>query len=246
MSDSQIIKSIMEQIYNISCPILNIGDRVGETGYIDFIDANDFTEPFNKGYDVFGRKFISFRAIIEYEDGNTRETFTTVFQRYRLDEFLWMGAGRNTHLFATDGGTNLSQVRLLLELFEKGTVDVTKDINASCRLLEFNRSYSITELNHNRPNSNLPKRIYLISNQKEKKVVKETEVKEKERLEDVMKDLEEKVNPKSVAEGVAQLSLAVQKDEPSIILSLMQDGAKEFEERVGRPMTYFEMRTMWG
>lgn len=237
MSDSQIIKSIMEQIYNISCPILNIGDRVGETGYIDFIDANDFTEPFNKGYDVFGRKFISFRAIIEYEDGNTRETFTTVFQRYRLDEFLWMGAGRNKHLFATDDGTNLSQARLLLELFEKGSVDVTKDINASC---------SITELNHNRPNSNLPKRIYLISNQKEK-VVKETEVKEKERLEDVMKDLEEKVNPKSVAEGLAKLSSVIlEKDEPSIILSLMQDGAKEFEERVGRPMTYFEMRTMWG
>jgi hypothetical protein len=63
---------------------------------------------------------------------------------------------------------------------------------------------------------------------------------------DVMKDLEEKVNPKSLSEGLAQLSEAVNANDPSILLNPIIDGAKEFEKRVGRPMTYGEMRGMWG
>jgi hypothetical protein len=70
--------------------------------------------------------------------------------------------------------------------------------------------------------------------------------KPKEKLEDVMRDLEEKVNPKSVVEGVTKIVTAVQTNDPSILLNPMQAGAKEFEERVGRPMTYSEMRAMWG
>jgi len=68
---------------------------------------------------------------------------------------------------------------------------------------------------------------------------------EKEKLEDVMKDLEQKVNPKPVAEGMSQLAKAVQTNDSSILLSQMLQGAKEFEARVGRPMTYSEMRAMW-
>jgi len=68
----------------------------------------------------------------------------------------------------------------------------------------------------------------------------------KEKLEDVMKDLEYKVNPKSVEESISKLSTAIKTNDPSILLSPMQAGAKEFEERVGRPMTYGEMRAMWG
>ncbi len=63
---------------------------------------------------------------------------------------------------------------------------------------------------------------------------------------DVMKDLEEKVNPKSVSEGLDQLSEAVQTNDVSKLVNPMIDGAKEFERRVGRPMTYGEMRSMWG
>jgi len=68
----------------------------------------------------------------------------------------------------------------------------------------------------------------------------------KENVEDVMKDLEQKVNPKSVAEGMSQLATAIQTNELSILLSPIQEGAKEFEARVGRQMTYGEMRAMWG
>lgn len=72
------------------------------------------------------------------------------------------------------------------------------------------------------------------------------EPKTNEKLEDVMKDLEYKVNPKSISEAVSKLTVAVETNDPSIILAPMQAGAKNFEERVGRKMTYSEMRQMWG
>lgn len=72
------------------------------------------------------------------------------------------------------------------------------------------------------------------------------EVLKNERLEDVMKDLEYKVNPKSIEESVSKLKIAINTNDPSILLEPMQAGAKEFEARVGRPMTYGEMRSMWG
>ena len=68
----------------------------------------------------------------------------------------------------------------------------------------------------------------------------------KESLASIMKDLEEKVNPKSVEESIKMLATAIATKDPSIILNPLQAGAKEFEERVGRPMSYSEMRAMWG
>ena len=65
-------------------------------------------------------------------------------------------------------------------------------------------------------------------------------------IETVMKDLEKKVNPKSLQEGISQLNNAVKMNDPSILLGAMKEGAKEFEDKVGRRMTYSEMRSMWG
>lgn len=62
-----------------------------------------------------------------------------------------------------------------------------------------------------------------------------------ESLETIMKDLEAKVNPKTMAEGIARLQT-----NSASILGPMEAGAKEFEQRVGRSMTYGEMRAMWG
>jgi len=72
-----------------------------------------------------------------------------------------------------------------------------------------------------------------------------TEV-DKETLEQIMADLEKKVNPKSVQEGIALTAAAAVTKNSSILLGPMERGAKEFEERTGRPMTYMEMRMMWG
>jgi hypothetical protein len=85
--------------------------------------------------------------------------------------------------------------------------------------------------------------ISKIYNNRQNEVLQE---KPKENVADVMKDLEEKVNPKSVQDGLKQLDTAIKTDDPSILMAPMQAGAKEFEERVGRPMTYGEMRAMWG
>ena len=68
----------------------------------------------------------------------------------------------------------------------------------------------------------------------------------KETLQDVMTDLEQKVNPKSVAEGINILTTIEKTNDQSILLKPMQDGANEFKQRVGRNMTYSEMREMWG
>jgi hypothetical protein len=65
-------------------------------------------------------------------------------------------------------------------------------------------------------------------------------------IETVMKDLEKKVNPKSLQEGISQLNNSLNMNDSSILLGPMQEGAKEFEAKVGRHMTYSEMRTMWG
>jgi hypothetical protein len=67
-----------------------------------------------------------------------------------------------------------------------------------------------------------------------------------ETLQDVMKDLEQKVNPKSAAEGINILTTINKTNDQSILLKPMQDGANEFKKRVGRNMTYSEMREMWG
>ena len=68
----------------------------------------------------------------------------------------------------------------------------------------------------------------------------------KETLQDVMKDLEQKINPKSVIEGINILTTIEKTNYQSILLKPMQDGANEFKKRVGRNMTYSEMIEMWG
>ena len=85
----------------------------------------------------------------------------------------------------------------------------------------------------------------IIEEQSEIKTIPTT-CKPKETLEDVMKDLEYKVNPKTVEEAIDKVIKSIKMDDSSVLLAPMESGAKEFESRVGRPMTYGEMRAMWG
>ena len=223
------IKTMSYLIFKIDCPILDIGEEVGLTDYIDFISPERFSDAVRKGTDKHGRQFITFRANIEYNDGEIIETFTTLFQRYAREELLWMSAGQQTHLFATEGGVNLLQMKLLYKLLQEHNIDVTDAIIENCRLAKSRITVS----------NNKPVRITL-----QRGNVKDTNI--KETLEDVMKDLEYKVNPKSIEEGLKSLATSITLNEPSIILAPIEAGIKEFKERVGRPMTYSEMRMMWG
>jgi hypothetical protein len=65
-------------------------------------------------------------------------------------------------------------------------------------------------------------------------------------VEEVIKDLEQKVNPKSIQDGIALMGVALKNNNSTILVEPMKKGAEEFKERVGRNMTYSEMRAMWG
>jgi len=127
------------KIYNIECPTLDIGERTGGTGYIDFIKSSEFPESFRKGIDKFGRKFISFRADIHYANGGINETLTTLFQRSNDYQHLWMAAGdvpKTKLLFDTIGGANINQLELVYNLLQNGHVNLTEDESLEAYKLE--------------------------------------------------------------------------------------------------------------
>ncbi len=62
----------------------------------------------------------------------------------------------------------------------------------------------------------------------------------------IMNDISNKYNPKSVEEGANILISAVMTGDSSGIMAPIINGANEFEQRMGRPMTYSEMRSMFG
>lgn len=124
-----LIKSIM----NIKCNTLDISYRYGTTSYIDFIKQSDLQENINimKGRDDFDRTFIVFKAEIIYENPKfNKKTFTTFFQRYTDDQLVWQACGHDgILLFDTVEGTNITQLKLLDELFKNGFINLTPDMN---------------------------------------------------------------------------------------------------------------------
>jgi hypothetical protein len=62
----------------------------------------------------------------------------------------------------------------------------------------------------------------------------------------VINDISNKYNPKSAEEGANILVSAIMTNDSSAIMAPIINGANEFEQRMGRPMTYSEMRSMFG
>ena len=55
----------MENLYySLNCPILDLGNRVGWTQYIDFITWDEVNYPIMKGRDKFNRYFIVIKMIV--------------------------------------------------------------------------------------------------------------------------------------------------------------------------------------
>lgn len=67
-----------------------------------------------------------------------------------------------------------------------------------------------------------------------------------ESVKTVMNDISNKYNPKSSEEGASILISAIMTNDSSSIEAPIINGANEFEQRMGRPMTYSEMRSMFG
>ena len=107
----------MENIINLDYNTLDIGNKIGITGYIDFIKKSDVPDNVMKGCDRYKRDFIVFKSTIIYNDGYKIETFTIVFQRETDNKKLWMSCGKDgPYLFETSGGMNEKQIILLYKL----------------------------------------------------------------------------------------------------------------------------------
>lgn len=108
-------------------PILDIEERTGSTGYIDFIMQNEVTSNGMKGNDIHGRPFVVLDGVGIKQDGTQIPFFQTFFQRY-TDSDTWMGCGHGgNELIDTCGGMNSSQFKLLTDLINNKIIDNLND-----------------------------------------------------------------------------------------------------------------------
>jgi hypothetical protein len=117
-------------------PVLNIGDRSGFTGYIDFIKPNECVYPAMKGLDNCNRSFIVVKGNVTLKDDSIVPFSQTFFQRYSPpDNLLWMGAYcGGKELFETVGGLNIHQRDFLRLLLTDKSIEWNSYMQEHCRL----------------------------------------------------------------------------------------------------------------
>lgn len=91
-----VVAILKEAKYNVDdIPVLNIGERMGSTGYVDFIKSSEMTSSVMKGVDHAKRAFVSF----DIQCDGKKEGYTggrgviTCFQRYTDDLNKWCIGG---------------------------------------------------------------------------------------------------------------------------------------------------------
>ena len=128
-------------IMEIPCPNLDIGDKCGSTGYIDFIKHTEIQGAMMKGIDNYGRKFIVWKAMVTIEKPNQPNTiyptFTTFFKRYQdYSSLVYHACGNHgRNLFSTEGGINLKQMEFLHKLLSTGSCELDYEQANHFRLL---------------------------------------------------------------------------------------------------------------
>jgi len=130
---------VLDDIFAIECPILDIEKRQGNTGYIDFIKPDELGDSdIVKGVDCNGRRFIVFKSKIILHHRQI-ECFTTFFKRFPEDSCVTYHTaghyGRN--VFFTDGGASLGQIELLYDLLMKKAIELTYEDLRRNRFVEF-------------------------------------------------------------------------------------------------------------
>jgi len=108
----------LNKLNNLQFNILDIQDRCGSTGYIDFITNKELNNNnVMQGIDSSNRSFFVLKAEIVYSNNTKIKTLTTFFQRYTSDNILWHAAGNYMPiLFCTVGGASVDQINMLYEL----------------------------------------------------------------------------------------------------------------------------------
>ena len=88
------LQNTIDELNKLKFNILDLQDRKGITGYIDFINPTELND-YNvmSGFDYANRRFFVIKAEIEYSDKTKIKTFTTFFQRYSDNNLLWHTSG---------------------------------------------------------------------------------------------------------------------------------------------------------
>jgi len=111
-------------------PKLDLQERVGHTGYIDFITPEEVTELSMSGIDYYNRPFVVVKGHFELEDNTTKKFLQTFFQRYSDCDTLYMGGGSwSEQLFSTIGGMNVEQLSFLNNLLKLKDINIEEYIS---------------------------------------------------------------------------------------------------------------------
>jgi len=109
-------------------PILDIKDRNGYSGYIDFIGSSEFNTSAIQGVDYASRPFVCLKMKCYLANGCELSAYQTFFQRYTNNIELWMGTSNSKALMCTVGGMNSIQQALVRDLIINKSVDIPDSI----------------------------------------------------------------------------------------------------------------------
>jgi hypothetical protein len=119
-----------ELVLQYDCPLLDLGDRKGYWGYIDFIAERELGKTAAvKGVDCIGRAFLSLKAEFLFENGDSLPTFATFFQKYVNNKNIWqcfnyIGMELLKTSYEGDGyPVDAKQIALLQQLLTQNKVD---------------------------------------------------------------------------------------------------------------------------
>lgn len=136
--------TMINLINSLKFPNLDIMNRIGQTGYIDFIKPNELVSNTDvmSGIDIYSRKFFVIKASFVFANINKQnfDTFSIFFQRYNDNEQLWHFCGHyGKYLMNTEGGTSIKQFELVYNLLKDNIVYLNKDMCDITRLNFSNR-----------------------------------------------------------------------------------------------------------
>jgi hypothetical protein len=123
------IDNFISFIHEMNIPVLDIGNTIGFTEYIDFINYDTISYPIMKGIDCYNRPFFVIRGTILFKDGSVCPTLETFFQRYTYNKYLWHGCGPFLikYFMDTVGGMNIEQFKFLENLLKTRYVELTSE-----------------------------------------------------------------------------------------------------------------------
>lgn len=118
----------LDDIYTL--PMLYVGDRLGNNGYIDFINEDEVSSNAIQGIDKYGRIFI----VLKIREIETKKCYIqTFFKRYsvKIDDNSWMGTNivsLKSVLINTPNGMTITQQEMVKNLLKGNIITMTKEL----------------------------------------------------------------------------------------------------------------------